>query len=225
MILLALECLAQPGEAPPAAADLVAYHAGQAVGLATLLRGTALHAAGGRLYVPRDVMQRHRARARAVLLGPEPPEDVSLDAMLDEFELDARRKRRKQPVSATERAAAAAAVGEYCQTAKWHLTAADTISRGSPPPGFERTDGLPVAGWYAESVAAAEGQKVGAPWRLAFLPVARAAQYFEALEDRDYNLHHPDLWPSPAPIEGNSPLPFQLKVLGSAWGIASPFLA
>ena len=225
MILLALECLAPAvGAAPPAAADLAAYHAGHAVGLATLLRGTAAHAANGRLYVPKDVMQRHGARVRAVLLGPEPPQDEASDAALDEHELDARRKRRKQPVSTSERKAAKAAVAELCRAAQWHLSAADAVTRGCPPPGLQRAiNAQPVAGWYAESAAAASGQVVRAPWRLAFLPVARAAQYFEALEERNFNLHHADLWPSPAPIEQHRPLPFQLKVLGAAWGLASPF--
>ena len=56
LLLLGLECVGTTGEA----AEMAAVHVGCAAALATMMRGTAAHAAEGCLYVPADVASRHQ---------------------------------------------------------------------------------------------------------------------------------------------------------------------
>lgn len=66
LLLLGLEC---GGCASNDAAERAAAHAGTALGLATLLRGTAAHAAQGCTYLPADVTARHRVSLSQTLRG------------------------------------------------------------------------------------------------------------------------------------------------------------
>lgn len=66
LLLLGLEC---GGIAGSDAAERAAAHAGTALGLATLLRGTATHAAQGCTYLPKEVTTRHRVNISQMLRG------------------------------------------------------------------------------------------------------------------------------------------------------------
>ena len=69
--LLGLECV---GVVDMEQAELAALHVGSALGLATLLRGTAFHASKGCSYIPADVASRHSVNLSQVhhWLGPQP---------------------------------------------------------------------------------------------------------------------------------------------------------
>jgi len=69
--LLGLECA---GVVDNEQAELAALHVGCALGLATLLRGTAYHASKGCTYVPVDVASRHSVNLSQVLRGESSPE-------------------------------------------------------------------------------------------------------------------------------------------------------
>ena len=71
LLLLGLEC---GGVASTEAAELAAANAGTALGLATLLRSTAQHAAQGCTYLPADVTTRHRVSLSKMLRGTPSPE-------------------------------------------------------------------------------------------------------------------------------------------------------
>ena len=66
LLLLGLECVGVKGNE---AAEHAAVHAGTALGLATLLRGTATHAAQGCTYLPAEVTSRHGVRLTTMLKG------------------------------------------------------------------------------------------------------------------------------------------------------------
>lgn len=66
LLLLGLECAGVHGSEQ---AELAAFHAGTALGLATLLRGTAAHAAQGCTYLPSEVTKRHGVRLSTMLRG------------------------------------------------------------------------------------------------------------------------------------------------------------
>ena len=66
LLLLGLECA---GVTNSEAAENAAAHAGTALGLATLLRGTAAHAQQGSTYLPADVTTRHKANLSQLLRG------------------------------------------------------------------------------------------------------------------------------------------------------------
>lgn len=66
LLLLGLECSGVVGSEE---AELAAFHAGTALGMATLLRGTAAHAAQGCTYLPAEVTRRHGVRLSAMLRG------------------------------------------------------------------------------------------------------------------------------------------------------------
>jgi len=55
-------------------ADTLIGHAGVALAIVRLLQALPFHSARGKLYVPLDVLQRHRARPEDVLAGEETPE-------------------------------------------------------------------------------------------------------------------------------------------------------
>ena len=105
MMLLGLECC----DVRHASADVAASHAGQAVGMTTLLRGTAYHASRERLYIPQDVLARHGAGARSIMSSPAEQREAGQAAVADD------------PV---RRAAAKAAVREMAEIAEHHLTVA-----------------------------------------------------------------------------------------------------
>ena len=66
LLLLSLECSGQEvGEH----AEWAAHHGGTALGLATLLRGTASHAAHGCTYLPAEVTARHEVSLSSMLRG------------------------------------------------------------------------------------------------------------------------------------------------------------
>ena len=66
LLLLGLECA---GVQECEAAEHAAFHVGAALGLATLLRGTAAHAAHGCTYLPAEMTTRHEVRLSAMLKG------------------------------------------------------------------------------------------------------------------------------------------------------------
>jgi len=68
--LLGLECV---GVVDMEQAELAALHVGSALGLATLLRGTAFHASKGCSYIPADVASRHSVNLSQVLRGESSP--------------------------------------------------------------------------------------------------------------------------------------------------------
>ena len=105
MMLLGLECCG----VRHATADVAASHAGQAVGMCTLLRGTAYHASRERLYIPQDVMARHGARARSIMSSPAEQREAGQVAAADD---------------PARRAAAKAAVREMAEIAEHHLAVA-----------------------------------------------------------------------------------------------------
>lgn len=250
MILLSLECLRPPDTTSTwrseLAEDLAAQHTGQAVALCTLLRGTAFHAARGRLYLPADLMQHHGARARSVLMGPDPPvhpttqepDDSDLGSPADyateadwEQAVEERRKRRRQaPISEAQRVAARAAVRDLSMVAGRHLDAAAALFRGSAP--APPTSSMPESelnAWYAkyqdkELTAALEaGGAVPKQTTAAFLPAVASRRYLAALEACGYDLHDPRLWPTPAhEQEGSGRLALQFRLLTSSLGLTSP---
>lgn len=72
MLLLGLECAGvKPGDCE--AAEHAASQAGIALGIATLLRGTAAHAAQGCTYLPAEVTTRHGVKLSAMLRGEVTP--------------------------------------------------------------------------------------------------------------------------------------------------------
>jgi NADH dehydrogenase [ubiquinone] 1 alpha subcomplex assembly factor 6 len=70
LLLLGLECA---GVAMNDSAERAASHAGTALGLATLLRGTAAHAAQGSTYLPTEVTDRHQVSLTQLLRGTPSP--------------------------------------------------------------------------------------------------------------------------------------------------------
>ena len=66
LLLLGLECAGVVGSEE---AELAAFHTGTALGMATLLRGTAAHAAQGCTYLPAEVTRRHGVRLSAMMRG------------------------------------------------------------------------------------------------------------------------------------------------------------
>jgi NADH dehydrogenase [ubiquinone] 1 alpha subcomplex assembly factor 6 len=56
--------------------------------------------------------------------------------------------------------------------------------------------------------------------RCAFLPAVRSARYLTVLKECGYDLHHPTLWPH---HESDSLIQFQLRMVGSSFGLISPF--
>lgn len=69
--ILGLECV---GGAPDGSeAEQAALHVGCALSMATLLRGTAVHAASGCTYVPVDVAQRHTLSLTQMMRGESSP--------------------------------------------------------------------------------------------------------------------------------------------------------
>ena len=71
LLLLGLECGGFVGNE---AAERAASHAGTALGLATLLRGTAAHASQGCTYLPADVTARHGVKLSSVrTISARPP--------------------------------------------------------------------------------------------------------------------------------------------------------
>jgi NADH dehydrogenase [ubiquinone] 1 alpha subcomplex assembly factor 6 len=241
MVLLSLECLRpstqqqQQQQQQPSvggepsidwltevAEDLAAQHVGQAVGLCTLLRGTAFHAARGDLYLPEDLLQRHGARARSFLEDPA-----------------------AAPLEDGQRDSCRGAVREVAELAGQHLDAASALCDGRLPTGGSMVSsaGPPVAstgdggdgkargskyyGGYAHSSALTSairaGGRVPQETMAAFLPAVRSRSYLSALAECSYDLHHPRLWPFPAyEHEGSGRLGFQFRLFGSVWGIRSP---
>ncbi|KAG7395094.1 NADH dehydrogenase (ubiquinone) complex I, assembly factor 6 [Phytophthora boehmeriae] len=70
LLYLTLECLGVRDDA----ADQVAGHAGVAIGLATLLRGTAFHSSRQQSYLPEDLMQKHGVTVYDLQAAAENPE-------------------------------------------------------------------------------------------------------------------------------------------------------
>lgn len=66
LLLLGLECAGVSGSD---AAERAASNAGTALGMATLLRGTAAHASQGCTYIPAEVTSRHGVRLTEMLRG------------------------------------------------------------------------------------------------------------------------------------------------------------
>ena len=77
LLLLGLECVGATGEA----AEMAAVHVGCAAALATMMRGTAAHAAEGCLYVPADVTSRHQVEIGRVMRGE--PSQALADAVAE----------------------------------------------------------------------------------------------------------------------------------------------
>lgn len=102
LLLLGLECA---GVAGNEAAEHAASQAGIALGIATLLRGTAAHAAHGCTYLPAEVTTRHGVQLSRMLRGRESAELCSAVAeVADEAVahlLAARSLRRDVPATAT----------------------------------------------------------------------------------------------------------------------------
>lgn len=73
LLLLGLECAGVRGSA---AAENAASNAGIALGMATLLRGTAAHASQGCTYLPTDVTRRHKVKLTQMLRG-QPSAELS----------------------------------------------------------------------------------------------------------------------------------------------------
>ena len=240
MLLLSLECLRPPptaaGKHPPwpsgAVEDLAARHAGQAIGLCTLLRGTAFHAARGRLYLPHDLMKRHGARAQTIMQGPALPVDPvskkaddsdlgSVDEYLNAAEweqaIEERRKRRRQPpIAEAQREACRSAVRAVAELASHHLDAAAALCDGNSPSGVDDK--------RLRTLLERRSVRVPRTTMGAFLPAIRARRYLTALGKCGYDLHDPTLWPTPDNERaGRSRVAFQLRMLGSAWGFISPF--
>ena len=71
LLLLGLECAGVPPGCE--AAEHAASQAGTALGIATLLRGTAAHAAQGCTYLPAEVTTRHQVKLSAMLRGDASP--------------------------------------------------------------------------------------------------------------------------------------------------------
>jgi phytoene/squalene synthetase len=73
LCLLAHECIVQNGggesETERKVAEQAALQVGAALGIATLLRGTAVHAAQGCTYIPADIAARHRLSLQEVIRG------------------------------------------------------------------------------------------------------------------------------------------------------------
>ncbi|CAH0492622.1 unnamed protein product [Peronospora farinosa] len=69
LLYLTLECLGVRDDT----ADQVAEHAGVAIGLATLLRGTAYHSARQQSYLPEDLMSKHGVTSEDLLAAVEDP--------------------------------------------------------------------------------------------------------------------------------------------------------
>ncbi|UIZ27640.1 hypothetical protein KXD40_005396 [Peronospora effusa] len=69
LLYLTLECLGVRDDT----ADQVAEHAGVAIGLATLLRGTAYHSARQQSYLPEDLMNKHGVTSEDLLAAVEDP--------------------------------------------------------------------------------------------------------------------------------------------------------
>ncbi|KAG1708611.1 hypothetical protein DVH05_022238 [Phytophthora capsici] len=69
LLYLTLECLGVRHDT----ADRVAGHAGVAIGLATLLRGTAYHSARQQSYLPEDLMNKHGITVEDLLAAVEDP--------------------------------------------------------------------------------------------------------------------------------------------------------
>ncbi|OQS07395.1 hypothetical protein THRCLA_00594 [Thraustotheca clavata] len=74
MLYLTLECL----DVRDDNADVAAQHAGMAIGIATVLRGTVFHAKNRHVYLPKDTLSKHNLEAYDVLQGLE--EDSALGA-------------------------------------------------------------------------------------------------------------------------------------------------
>ncbi|RLN59990.1 hypothetical protein BBJ28_00001364 [Nothophytophthora sp. Chile5] len=70
LLYLTLECLGVRDDA----ADRVAGHAGVAIGLATLLRGTAYHSVRQQSYLPEDLMLKHGVTLEDLLAATDTPE-------------------------------------------------------------------------------------------------------------------------------------------------------
>ena len=68
ILLLGLECAGITGDDT---AELAAVQVGTALGIATLLRGTAAHARQGCTYLPADVTSRHGVKLSAMLRGED----------------------------------------------------------------------------------------------------------------------------------------------------------
>lgn len=75
LCLLARECISQSEEVPEErqAAEQAALQVGAALGIATLLRGSRLHAAQGCTYIPADVAARHELSLKEILRGRPSP--------------------------------------------------------------------------------------------------------------------------------------------------------
>ncbi|CAI5745981.1 unnamed protein product [Peronospora destructor] len=69
LLYLTLECLSVRDDT----ADQVAWHAGVAIGLATLLRGTVYHCARQQSYLPEDLMSKHGVITEDILAAVEDP--------------------------------------------------------------------------------------------------------------------------------------------------------
>ncbi|EQC27795.1 hypothetical protein SDRG_14379 [Saprolegnia diclina VS20] len=65
LLYLALECV----DVRDDTADVAAQHAGMAVGMTTLLRGTVFHAKHNHVYLPKAVLEKHGLEAYDVLQG------------------------------------------------------------------------------------------------------------------------------------------------------------
>ncbi|OQR98476.1 hypothetical protein ACHHYP_08595 [Achlya hypogyna] len=65
MLYLALECV----DVRDDSADLAAQHAGMAMGISTLLRGTVFHAKHNHVYLPKAILDKHGLEAFDVLQG------------------------------------------------------------------------------------------------------------------------------------------------------------
>ena len=230
---------AQGGESLHLGADLAAERLGIGVGIATLLRGSAHHAARGRLYVPEELLRRHGALARTLLRGPDPPDlwdyeaavapEAEARAGYSAEEVEARRKRRvsSRHLSEAERAAARASVAALAVAAERHLDAAEALCmRGELPADMQHDQGQGGggAGGDGRELAAAVAAAGPVPSALlpAFWPAVRAREYLEALRSVGFDLHHPNLWPLPE-HERHRPLKFQLRLLAARAGLRSPF--
>ena len=212
-----------------------------------LLRGAAGHAERGRLYVPEDLLRAHGARSRALLLGPDPDwlhgdEESDVEELHGSVGFDAelearRRRRRQQPMTEADRAAARSAVKVLAERMQAHMFAVAALSRGEWP--VLPHGALSMADLYehereAEYLKNCVESSGPLPLSaslisLAFLPGVRCAAYFSALERVGFDLHHPYMWPSyPAPSAASSllgvegALGFRLRMLASSFGFISP---
>lgn len=205
LILLTLECLGYgPGEElnnqdeseyENVGMDLAAQHLGKAVGICNYLRGTSIHASKGRLYIPVEILRKHDGDARYLMNGPT---DEGLEQNIEHHH---------HPSSVGIKHA----VKDMAERAENHLIIARSLYEG-------KASNQSLHDFNVHDIDNLKPAPSGA--RYAFLPAIRAHLYLKSLKQYDYNLHHPTLWN--LNFE-DSLIKFQLKTVGSSFGIVSPF--